>query len=58
VTAPYHHHWHKFVTQCGQNLYYQCDCGSRSHGIAASAKRHVSVDHAWLAGEKDHPDDC
>lgn len=52
-----HHHWHQQVAQCGQNLYYQCRCGSRRHGFAATAKRHVPLDTAWLAGEKDQPDD-
>lgn len=52
---PEHICVHRFVAQYGQNLYYQCPCGSRRHGVAANSKRHVPVDRRWLAGEKDNP---
>jgi hypothetical protein len=53
--VPEHTCVHHLVAQSGQNLYYQCRCGSRRHGVANYAKRHVPVDRSWLAGEKDNP---
>ena len=55
VPEPAHVCWHRLVAQHGIHLYYECRCGSRTHGVAANSKKHATKDEAWLAGGPGQP---